>query len=176
MKILEMPPIKSVRFHWPTNSLLETVHLRRPKPPYPIPAIDHLITSTGLHFQNLHFVLDLILSLFSFYFGSEMSSLFVFDLIRLFFLVAGFRSGFCAREIVGVGADLAADAAVDLNLTSFNGALKESPASYAVVEFFANWFVDLPTSFWFTVCVVVSVSFVGFRWILFWSVVRQSVI
>lgn len=113
---------------------------------------------------------------FLLFFGFEMSSLVVFDLIRLFFLVAGFRACFCAREIVGGRADLAADAAVDLNLTSFNGALKESPASYAVVEFFAHWFVDLPTTFWFTVCVVVSAWFVGFRWILFRSVVRQSVL
>ncbi|CAN1297008.1 Sulfhydryl oxidase 1 [Linum perenne] len=36
-----------------------------------------------------------------------------------------------------------ADIAVDLNATSFDAVLRDTPATHAIVEFFANWFVSL---------------------------------
>ena len=33
------------------------------------------------------------------------------------------------------------DYAVELNVTNFDGVLKDTPATYAIVEFFAHWLV-----------------------------------
>lgn len=49
-----------------------------------------------------------------------------------------------SRSILRVVADNAGDAqdyAVDLNATSFDAVLKDTPATFAVVEFFAHWLV-----------------------------------
>lgn len=35
------------------------------------------------------------------------------------------------------------DYAVDLNATNFDAVLKETPATYALVEFFAHWYIFL---------------------------------
>lgn len=35
------------------------------------------------------------------------------------------------------------DAAVDLNSTNFDALLRETPATYAIVEFFAHWYIIL---------------------------------
>ncbi|KAG6511525.1 hypothetical protein ZIOFF_029593 [Zingiber officinale] len=58
-------------------------------------------------------------------------------LFSLLVLILGAR-GLEAVRSVGEGADLP-DAAVDLNVSDFETALRESPASFAVVEFFAHW-------------------------------------
>lgn len=41
----------------------------------------------------------------------------------------------------GGGGSVPRDYAVELNVTNFDGALKDTPATYAIVEFFANWLV-----------------------------------
>ncbi|XP_074579696.1 sulfhydryl oxidase 1-like [Curcuma longa] len=58
-------------------------------------------------------------------------------LFSLLVLVLGAR-GLEAVRSVGEGADLP-DAGVDLNVSDFETVLRESPASFAVVEFFAHW-------------------------------------
>lgn len=42
------------------------------------------------------------------------------------------------------------DFGVDLNVTNFDAVLKETPATYAIVEFFANWSVTYIT--WLATC------------------------
>ena len=41
----------------------------------------------------------------------------------------------------GGGGSEPKDYAVELNITNFDGILKDTPATYAIVEFFAHWFV-----------------------------------
>lgn len=53
---------------------------------------------------------------------------------------ASFPSG--SRSILrAMGNDnkVAVDSAIDLNITNFDAALRDTPATYAVVEFFAHW-------------------------------------
>lgn len=43
------------------------------------------------------------------------------------------------RDLGGGGGDDLPDAAVDLNISTFDAVLGKSPARFAVVEFFASW-------------------------------------
>ncbi|PWA44749.1 Erv1/Alr [Artemisia annua] len=50
---------------------------------------------------------------------------------------AGSRSILRVNPVAAAGD--ATDLAVDLNVTNFDSVLKDTPASYAIVEFFAHW-------------------------------------
>ncbi|GJY17996.1 sulfhydryl oxidase 2-like protein isoform X2 [Tanacetum coccineum] len=67
-------------------------------------------------------LLNLLTSLLTF------TSLFILSL-------AGSRSILRVNPLAGDVTDLA----VDLNVTNFDSVLKDTPASYAIVEFFAHW-------------------------------------
>ncbi|XP_068641026.1 sulfhydryl oxidase 2 isoform X1 [Aristolochia californica] len=61
-------------------------------------------------------------------------------LILLFLLLVSFDGAHSSRSILrAVNDPDLPDVAVDLNSSSFDQVLKESPASFAVVEFFAQW-------------------------------------
>ncbi|KAJ1688433.1 hypothetical protein LUZ63_019823 [Rhynchospora breviuscula] len=64
-------------------------------------------------------------------------SLFLFLHLQLSLHAMGASQRLLLRSLSGGGA--LADAAVDLNSTNFDDVLKNSPTSYAIVEFFAHW-------------------------------------
>lgn len=65
------------------------------------------------------------------------------DLDQLLAFSVGSRS--ILREVSSNGAG-AVDYAVELNGTNFDGVLRDTPASFSVVEFFAHWLVIFASS------------------------------